>query len=97
MTDTIHYPQQKKRDKKMLVYSDQNLTRTQEFFFKQKPTMQRNLIIAIIVSIIVTLAWFVFAPFEEVIRCSGYIRPRSNISTLSNAVTGRIIKVDYKI
>ncbi|MBR6297237.1 MAG: HlyD family efflux transporter periplasmic adaptor subunit [Treponema sp.] len=79
----------------MLVYSDQNLTRTQEFFFKQKPTMQRNLIIAIIVSIVVTLAWFVFAPFEEVIRCSGYIRPRSNISTLSNAVTGRIIKVDY--
>ena len=79
----------------MLVYSDKNLTRTQEFFFKQKPSMQRNLIIFIISSIIVALTWFVFAPFEEVIRCTGYIRPKNNISTLSNAVTGKIIKVDY--
>ena len=79
----------------MTVYSDKHISRIQEYFFRERPAMQNGMIMLITLFIAAASVWFVFAPFDEVIRCTGYIRPRSNISSLSNAVTGRIMKVDY--
>lgn len=79
----------------MKVYSDKLLTKTQEYFFKRKPSLQSKFVIIIASLIVLAFIWFVAAPFEEVIKASGYIRPQSNISSVSNAVTGKITKVDY--
>ncbi|MBO7638458.1 MAG: biotin/lipoyl-binding protein, partial [Treponema sp.] len=79
----------------MKVYSDKLLTKTQEYFFKRKPSLQSKFVIIIASLIGLAFIWFVLAPFEEVIKASGYIRPQSNISSVSNAVTGKITKVDY--
>ena len=79
----------------MKVYSDTLLEKTQEYFFKRKPSLQSKFVIIIASLIVVAFIWFVAAPFEEVIKTSGYIRPQSNISSVSNAITGKITKVDY--
>ena len=79
----------------MKVYSDTLLEKTQEYFFKRKPSLQSKFVIIIASLIVVAFIWFAAAPFEEVIKTSGYIRPQSNISSVSNAITGKITKVDY--
>ena len=79
----------------MKVYSDKLLTKTQEYFFRHKPSMQRKFIFIIAFLLVIAFIWFAVAPFEEVIKTSGFIRPQSNISSVSNAITGKITKVDY--
>ncbi|MBO4319661.1 MAG: HlyD family efflux transporter periplasmic adaptor subunit, partial [Treponema sp.] len=79
----------------MKIYSDKLLTKTQEYFFRHKPSMQRKFIFIIASLLVIAFIWFAAAPFEEVIKTSGFIRPQSNISSVSNAVTGKITKVDY--
>ncbi len=80
----------------MKVYSDQLLTKTQEFFFRHKPTLQSRFVIIMASLIVIAFIWFALAPFEEVIKTSGFIRPETNISSVSNAITGKIKYVDYK-
>ncbi len=80
----------------MKVYSDQLLTKTQEFFFRHKPTLQSRFVIIVASLIVIAFIWFAVAPFEEVIKTSGFIRPETNISSVSNAITGKIKYVDYK-
>ncbi len=80
----------------MKVYSDQLLTKTQEFFFRHKPTLQSRFVIIVASLIVIAFIWFALAPFEEVIKTSGFIRPETNISSVSNAITGKIKYVDYK-
>ena len=79
----------------MKVYSDKLLTKTQEYFFRYKPLLQSKFIIIIAILIVIACIWFAVAPFEEVIKTSGFIRPQSNISSVSNAITGKITRVDY--
>ena len=79
----------------MKVYSDKLLTKTQEYFFRYKPLLQSKFIIIIAILIVIAFIWFAVAPFEEVIKTSGFIRPQSNISSVSNAITGKITRVDY--
>ena len=80
----------------MKVYSDQLLTKTQEFFFRHKPSLQSRFVIIVASLIVIAFIWFAVAPFEEVIKTSGFIRPETNISSVSNAITGKIKYVDYK-
>ncbi len=80
----------------MKIFSEEMIPLTQEYFFKKNPISQK--IIIWIIAILFLTAIFVtcIAPFEEVIKVNGYIRPQENISSISNAVTGRIEKVLYK-
>lgn len=80
----------------MRLYLSQDASLTQEYFFSKKPTSQK-IFIWIITGILSAVAiWVSFAKFEEVIKVSGLIRPIDNISSVSNAVTGRIKEIDYK-
>ncbi|MBP5754112.1 MAG: biotin/lipoyl-binding protein, partial [Treponema sp.] len=79
----------------MKVYSDRLLTKTQEYFFRHKPSMQRKFIFIIAFLLVIAFIWIAVEPIEEVIKTSGFIRPQSNISSVSNAITGKITKVDY--
>lgn len=80
----------------MKVYSEDTIPYTQEYFLKRIPFSQYLTIWIICSLLLFTLIFISFAKFEEVIKVQGYIRPEDNISTVSNAVTGRIISLDYK-
>lgn len=80
----------------MKIYTENTISYTQEYFIKKKPFSQ-NLIIWILCSLLlITLIIISFAKFEEVIKITGFIRPEENISSISNAVTGRIQSIEYK-
>ncbi|MBR6296181.1 MAG: HlyD family efflux transporter periplasmic adaptor subunit [Treponema sp.] len=81
----------------MKVYSDQLLTKTQEYFFRHKPSLQSRFVTIIASLIAIAFIWFAVAPFEEVIKTSGFIRPETNISSVSNVITGKITKVEYSM
>ena len=80
----------------MKIYADDTIPYTQEYFLQKKPIFQ-NIIIWVICSLLaVTFLFISFAKFDEVIKVTGFIRPEENISTVSNAVTGRILTTEYK-
>ena len=57
----------------------------------------QNVFIWIIAFLIVIIFIFIsIAKFDEVIKVTGFIRPKENISNVSNAVTGRIKSISYK-
>ncbi|MBR5646294.1 MAG: efflux RND transporter periplasmic adaptor subunit [Treponema sp.] len=80
----------------MKLYPDTDLPLSQEYFFNKKPVTQQRIIIIISALLLFALLWTIFAPFEEVVKCTGYIRPKDNISPVSNAVTGRIEGIYYR-
>jgi membrane fusion protein, peptide pheromone/bacteriocin exporter len=80
----------------MKLYSDEMVDLTQEYFVRKKPVSQKLFIWIISALLIALIIFIAFAPFEEVVKVSGYIRPVENISSVSNAVTGRILTVSYK-
>jgi len=80
----------------MKIYSDNTIPYTQEYFLQKKPIFQFATMWIICIFIISTLLFISFAKFEEVIKVTGFIRPEENISTVSNAVTGRIQSIEYK-
>lgn len=80
----------------MKIYADDTIPYTQEYFLQKKPLFQ-NITIWVICSLLaVTFLFISFAKFDEVIKVTGFIRPEENISTVSNAVTGRILTTEYK-
>lgn len=80
----------------MKIYADDTIPYTQEYFLQKKPLFQ-NITIWVICSLLaVTFLFISFAKFDEVIKVTGFIRPEENISTVSNAVTCRILTTEYK-
>lgn len=80
----------------MKIYAQQAATYTQEYFLSKKPIFQRAIIWMILSLITLTFFFIVFAPFEEVVKVTGTVRPEENISPVSNAVTGRIKSIAYE-
>ena len=80
----------------MKLYTENTIDITQEYFFKKKPLVQQTIILTITILILTVFIWISFAPFEEVIKSTGYVRPLENISPVANSVTGRIENIFYK-
>ncbi len=80
----------------MKIYSDTTLPYIQEYFLKKKTIIQSVIIWIITLLLFIFFIFISFAPFEEVIKVNGFIRPKKNISTVSNAITGRIKSITYK-
>ncbi len=80
----------------MKIYAQQSATYTQEYFLNRKPAFQRIIIWVILSLITIAQLFIIFAPFEEVVKVTGTVRPQENISPVSNAVTGRIKSIAYK-
>lgn len=80
----------------MTIYSDKIISLSQEYFFNKRPLVQSLLIWIILLLLTVAGIWAGTAKFEEVIKVSGFIRPQTNISSVSNAITGKVLKVNYK-
>ncbi|MCR4954701.1 MAG: HlyD family secretion protein [Treponema sp.] len=79
----------------MKVYYPQTIPYTQEYFMRKKPSSQRAVIWIITIILVAAILFISFAKFEEVIKVNGYIRPQDNISSVANAVTGRIKSISY--
>lgn len=79
----------------MRVYLSSDTEITKEYFFSKNPLIQRVVIWIIGIFVLTAILWATFAKFEEVVKVSGLIRPTDNISSVSNAVTGRIQSVGY--
>ena len=80
----------------MKLYTEETIPYTQEYFIEKTPKAQ-NVFIWIITFLIVIIFIFIsIAKFDEVIKVTGFIRPKENISNVSNAVTGRIKSISYK-
>lgn len=80
----------------MKVYADETISYTKEYFIKKKPVFQSVMIWIILSLIVFAFIFIAFAPFEEVVKVTGTIRPEENISPVSNAVTGRIKFMAYE-
>lgn len=80
----------------MKFYDGKTIPYIQEFFLNKKTTMQSLFIWIISAFIAFVFIFMSYFPFEEVIKATGYIRPDENISTVSNAITGRIKTISYK-
>lgn len=80
----------------MKIYADETVPYTQEFFLRKEPLFQKIIIWIISAVILATFIFISFAKFEEVVKVTGTIRPEDNISSVSNAVTGRIKSVSYE-
>ena len=79
----------------MKVYDYSTLPYVQEYFLNRKTKVQQAFICIISLLLLFIFILICIAPFEEVIKVKGYIRPDENISGVLNAVTGRIKKVSY--
>ena len=79
----------------MKLYAQDTIPYTQEYFLRKKPLFQRAIIWIISALIAAVFIFVSFAKFEEVVKVTGTIRPEENISTVLNAVTGRIKSMDY--
>lgn len=79
----------------MKAYDCSTLPFIQEYFLNRKTKVQQAFICIITILLVLILLFICFAPFEEVIKVKGYIRPDENISGVLNAVTGRIKNVSY--
>lgn len=80
----------------MKVYSDETISYTREYFLGRTPIFQSAMIWIILGLISVAFVFIAFAPFEEVVKVTGTVRPEDNISPVSNAVTGRIKLMAYE-
>lgn len=80
----------------MKIYADETIPFTQEYFMNKKTTSQKVIIWIISLLVLAVFIFISFAKFEEVVKVAGYIRPKGNISSVSNAVTGRIKSINYK-
>lgn len=80
----------------MKLYADETIPYTQEYFIKKKPISQQSFIWIISFLLFAIVIFISFAKFEEVVKVTGYIRPKGNISSVANAVTGRIKSISYK-
>lgn len=80
----------------MKVYTDDTIDITQEYFFNKTPVAQKNIILILAVLIFSVFVLIAVAPFEEVVKSTGYVRPLENISPVANSVTGRIENITYK-
>lgn len=66
-------------------------------FLQQKEPFSFHLFIFIICSLIFAgICWICFGKMEVVVKADGIVRPKENISTISNIVSGKITKKLYK-
>lgn len=79
----------------MKAYDYSTMPYVQEYFLNRKTKVQQAFIWTITVLLALVFLFISLAPFEEVIKVRGYIRPDENISGVLNAVTGRIKTVSY--
>ena len=80
----------------MKIYSQELLPLTKEYFLNKKPAVQKAIILIIAAVTVSAFLWISFAPFEEVVKAAGYVRPLENISPVANSVTGRIENIFYR-
>ena len=80
----------------MKIYPEETLPYTQEYFLGRVPVFQNAMIWIITSFLVATMIFISCAKFEEVVKVSGTIRPEENISSVSNAVTGRIKSISYE-
>ena len=80
----------------MKIYPEETLPYTQEYFLGRAPVFQNAMIWIITSFLVATMIFISCAKFEEVVKVSGTIRPEENISSVSNAVTGRIKSISYE-
>lgn len=71
-------------------------TLTNEFLQKKEPFSLHLLIFIICTLIIAGICWICFGKMEVVVKADGIVRPKENISTISNIVSGKITKKLYK-
>ncbi|MBP5358354.1 MAG: HlyD family efflux transporter periplasmic adaptor subunit [Treponema sp.] len=80
----------------MKVYAQETIPYTQEYFLRKEPVFQHAVVWMLSALIVVIFIFISCAPFEEVVKVTGTIRPEENISAVTNAVTGRIKSVSYE-
>ena len=80
----------------MKIYAQETIPYTQEYFLRKEPVLQHAVVWTLSALIVAIFIFISCAPFEEVVKVTGTIRPEENISAVSNAVTGRIKSISYK-
>lgn len=79
----------------MNFFRDSDLELTKEYFISKKPKIQNYSVWIITGILILFVLYCCFAQFEEVVKTEGLIRPKDNISTVSNTITGKILEIKY--
>ncbi|MBQ7904995.1 MAG: HlyD family efflux transporter periplasmic adaptor subunit [Spirochaetaceae bacterium] len=83
--------------KKIFVVKHQNKMKyTQEFIQLKIPREVFIMLYSIIIFFIVCLCILIFGNIDDVIKVSGIVRTKDNISNVTNIISGKIIELNYK-
>lgn len=83
--------------KKIIVLRHQNEMQYSREFFQMKIPKELSGTIFIIVSIcMIAFGILIFGRVDDVIKTSGYIRTKDNVSSVKNVIAGKIVELNYK-
>ncbi len=83
--------------KKIFVVKHQNKMKyTQEFIQLKIPREVFIMLYSIIIFFIVCLGILIFGKIDDVVKVSGIVKTKENISNVTNIISGKIIELNYK-
>ena len=83
--------------KKILVVRHQNtMVYSKEFLQLKMPAEVRILLYSIILLVFTAFCVMFFGKIDDVIKVSGIVRTKENISSVKNVISGKIIEKNYK-
>ena len=83
--------------KKTIILRHQNEMKYSREFFQMEIPKELSLIIYVIVSIcVIIISVMIFGRIDDVIKTNGYIRTKSNVSSVNNVIAGKIVELNFR-
>ena len=83
--------------KKLIILKHQNEMKFSREFFQMSIPKELSLIIYVIVSVcLIIFSVIIFGRVDDVIKTSGVVRTKDNVSSVHNVIAGKIIELNYK-
>lgn len=84
------------RMKKVIVLRHQHEMKFSREFFQLKIPKELSVIIYLIVAVcFVTISVVLFGQIDDVIKTSGFVRTKENVSSVRNVIAGKIVELNY--
>lgn len=83
--------------KRTVVLRHQNDMKFSRDFFQMEIPRELSFIVFLIVAVcVIAVSIIIFGRIDDVIKTSGYVRTKNNVSSVSNVIAGKIIELNYR-
>lgn len=69
---------------------------TKEFFLMKEPYELNVLFFSILIFFLICIGIIVFGKIDDVVKVTGIVRTKGNVSSIKNVIPGKIIELNYK-